>query len=172
MRPAVGLLREFASTGSTRVLARRGPSVKMAAVKVAPTGSSEERAMARTCLTMTMALLCGSTAFGQVKPILSVDFDRGFEGTGPNGTVAATVVGKPQLVPGKVGRAMKTGPTLGHLEFPSALLRRTAGTVEMWVCPVDWDPEDGKFHVFFEVRGQGALYLYKYWVGTKALTQN
>lgn len=65
---------------------------------------------------------------------------------------------------------MKCGPTIGHLEFDTVgILNHEAGTVEMWVCPLDWYSDDGKFHVFFEVRGRGALYLYKYWTSTNLL---
>src|SRR5690606_38483250 len=35
----------------------------------------------------------------------------------------------------------------------------------MWVCPQDWDGAEEQFHVFFDARGQGALYLYKYYQG-------
>ncbi|MBI2301270.1 MAG: hypothetical protein HYU66_20370 [Armatimonadetes bacterium] len=55
------------------------------------------------------------------------------------------------------------------MDYPGALLNRQAGTVEMWVSPVDWLPDDGKFHVFFHAAGRGALYLYKYWTSTNLL---
>jgi hypothetical protein len=114
--------------------------------------------------------LAVSTAFGQTQPVLTIGFDGDFHGVGPNGPVAGTPEGKPEWVPGKVGQALKSGPTLGFVHYPTAgLLNRHAGTVEMWVCPLDWTPDDAKFHVFFETRGEGFLCLYKYWVGTNLL---
>ena len=65
---------------------------------------------------------------------------------------------------------MKCGPKFGNVTYPTkGLLNREAGTVEMWVCANDWKSDDGKFHVFFETRGQGALYFYKYWTTTGLL---
>ena len=39
----------------------------------------------------------------------------------------------------------------------------------MWVCPLDWTPAEEFFHVFFDVHGEGALYLYKYYQGNNLL---
>ncbi|NCO34678.1 MAG: hypothetical protein AUJ92_07515 [Armatimonadetes bacterium CG2_30_59_28] len=114
--------------------------------------------------------LFASAVLGQTKPVLTLTFDDGFDGKGQAGVVKAIPVEKPELAPGKFGQALKSGPTIGYVDYPTeGLLNLSGGTVEMWVCPLDWKPDDGKFHVFFEVRGEGALYLYKYWTGTNLL---
>jgi hypothetical protein len=103
--------------------------------------------------------------------MLSISFDTGLDGVGPAGTVAAIPDGKPELVPGRTGQALKSGPGTGYVEYPTAgLITPAGGTVEMWVCPLDWKPEDEEFHVFFDAIGKGGLYLYKYYQGTRLLT--
>ena len=116
-----------------------------------------------------LMLLTVSLAAAQTAPVLTMDFEKGFDAQSPAGVVKATVDGKPELVPGKFGQALKSGPGTGYLNFPTNLLKSTAGTVEMWVCPVDWRPADREFHAFFDLRGEGALYLYKYVDGTNLL---
>jgi hypothetical protein len=110
-------------------------------------------------------------AIGQTQAVLTVSFDRDFNGVGPRGNVIQAIpVDKPELVPGKFGRALKTGSGTGFVDYPTkGILNPHGGTVEMWVCPLDWKPDDQKFHTFFDARGQGALYLYKYLVGTDLL---
>ncbi|MDA8095083.1 MAG: hypothetical protein M0T84_14490 [Betaproteobacteria bacterium] len=110
-------------------------------------------------------------ALADPSPTLYLSFDRGFDGQGARGTVKATVVGlSPALVPGKVGQALKIGPLSGHLNYPTAgILNAREGSIEMWVKPVDWRSTDGWFHVFFDARGQGALYLYKYYQNAELL---
>jgi hypothetical protein len=117
----------------------------------------------RLAVLVLLLVLVGS-AWAQTRPVLHLDFERGLDGVGPAGPMKPTVVGNPKLVPGKVGQGVQVGPGFGRLDFPTVgLLNRDAGTVEMWVCPVDWESADGKFHVFFECRGRGAFYLYEYW---------
>ncbi len=122
----------------------------------------------RTALPLLLCLAL-APVWGQVKPVLSLGFDGDFNAVAAAGPVAPTVEGKPELVPGKIGGGLKVGPKLGCLDFPSTYLNPQSGTVEMWVQAVDWQADDGKFHVFFDVRGQGALYLYKYFNSKKLL---
>jgi len=107
---------------------------------------------------------------GQTQPTAYFSFEQDVNGVaGPN-RITSTTGGKPELVPGKVGQGLKVGPTYGYLECPTAgVVNRTGGTVEMWVQAQDWRADDPKFHVFFETRGQGALYLYKFWTSDKLL---
>lgn len=126
--------------------------------------------MSRNLLILVVFLATATAVVGQVQPVVTMSFDQDLNGVGAKGVVVGTPVDKPVLVPGKFGQALKSGPTIGYVDYPTeGLLNRIGGTVEMWVCPLDWLPEDGKFHVFFEVKGQGALYLYKYWVGSNLL---
>ncbi|MFH0795692.1 MAG: glycoside hydrolase domain-containing protein [Candidatus Omnitrophota bacterium] len=111
-----------------------------------------------------------------VQPVLTINYDQDFNGIGHNGhPVSGTLVGNPILAPGKFGQALKSGPTTGYVEYPSqGILNTQSGTVEMWASPVDWSSgfNDSDFHhVFFEARGQGALYLYKYSVMSQLLMQ-
>jgi hypothetical protein len=126
--------------------------------------------MSRLALVLSLGVALASTAFAQTKPTLIVTFDEGLDGVGPQGPIQGTPVGKPELAPSRFGKALKSGSVTGFVDYPTnGVLNRLGGTVEMWVSSVDWLPEDGKFHVFFETKGQGALYLYKYWVGQNLL---
>jgi hypothetical protein len=124
----------------------------------------------RTAVHATLlGVLCVSLQ-AQVRPVLSISFDEGFGGTGPAGPLAAEVEGRPELVPGRTGRALKSGPGTGYVHFPTAgLITPAGGTVELWVCALDWKAADNEFHVFFDTRGEGALYLYKFHQGTNLL---
>ena len=122
----------------------------------------------RTLLLISCLLLAG-LGLAQTAPVITISFDQDLNGLTAAGPLAGTADGKPVLVPGKVGQALKSGPTTGYVSFPAALLKREAGTVEMWVQPLDWLPRDREFHVFFETRGEGALYLYKYLDGNNLL---
>ena len=75
--------------------------------------------------------------------------------------------GAPTLVKTAAGMALRSGPNQGYLELSSdGIVSPRAGTVEMWVSPVDWNGDDPHFHVFFESRGAGgAFWLYKYFHG-------
>ncbi|MEI6501806.1 MAG: LamG domain-containing protein, partial [Armatimonadota bacterium] len=115
-------------------------------------------------------LLIATLTLAQTAPVLTLDFEKGFDAQSAAGAVKATLDGKPELAPGKFGQAMKSGPATGYLNFPTTLLKATSGTVEMWVCPLDWRPSDSEFHAFFDTRGEGgSLYLYKYLDGNNLL---
>ncbi len=119
-------------------------------------------------------LLCGcllapTLGLAQTAPVITVSFDKDLNGVTAAGPLVGAPDGKPVLAPGKIGQALKSGPSTGTVNYPSALLQREAGTVEMWVCPLDWTPAEEFFHVFFDFRGEGGLYLYKYYQGTNLL---
>ncbi|MEN6303514.1 MAG: hypothetical protein ABFD96_12360, partial [Armatimonadia bacterium] len=118
--------------------------------------------MARRLLIL-FALVVAVPLWAQTKPTAYFSFEQDMNGVKPQGALVPEVEGKPVLVPGKIGQGLQVGPTYGVLSCPSAgVLRPDAGTVEMWVKAVDWDSSDPKFHVFFDTRGQGVLYLYEY----------
>ncbi|MBI2298929.1 MAG: LamG domain-containing protein [Armatimonadetes bacterium] len=113
-----------------------------------------------------LLILLPALVAARAVPTLSLDFETGFDAIGRDGPVKATLEGTPELVPGKFGNALKSGSASGYLHFPTAgIVLPEQGTVEMWVCPVDWKGTEEFFHVFFDVRGDGALYLYKYYQG-------
>ncbi len=114
-------------------------------------------------------LPAATVGLAQTAPVITISFDKDFNGATAAGPLVGTPDGKPELAPGKFGQALKSGPPTGYVNYPADLLQREAGTVEMWVCPLDWTPAEELFHVFFDVRGEGALYLYKYYQGTNLL---
>jgi len=74
-----------------------------------------------------------------------------------------TVLGPEQYAEGRIGRALVAGDGAAQLELPAegnVLAER--GTVEMWVCPLDWRGDDSKFHEFFATTRRGWILLYKY----------
>jgi len=65
-------------------------------------------------------------------------------------------------IPAAADSAVRVGPGFAQFEYPTAgVIDAAEGTIELWVMPVDWDARDGKFHVFLDARGSGALFLYK-----------
>ena len=103
-------------------------------------------------------------------PSLVISFDDHLHAVAGDRIVEASLDGKPELAPGRIGKALKSGPDTGYVQYPTeGIISAAGGTVEMWVKAVDWKPEDEEFHVFFESRGEGALYLYKYYQGVRLL---
>lgn len=124
----------------------------------------------RILAAMTALGAVGSCLWAQPKPVLVISYDEDFDAQGRAGVVTGQPEGRPELVPGKFGKALKSGPGTGYLTYPTAgLITPAGGTVEMWVCPLDWRAGDEEFHAFFDTRGEGALYLYKYYQGTNLL---
>jgi len=131
-------------------------------------------------ITLALPLVVGlfsSQAKAQqpIAPTLTLDFEHDINGVGQNGqTIKARLKGNEDLENGKFGKALKTGPGGGYLYFPTKnIVSPQAGTVEMWVCPQDWNGAEQAFHMFFQAKGageeasgvaaKGALYLYKYY---------
>jgi hypothetical protein len=56
------------------------------------------------CLSVTVLAVWTSVAAAQVQPVLTLSFDKDFNGVGPRGTtIPGTPAGKPVLVGGKFG---------------------------------------------------------------------
>ncbi|MCD6360635.1 MAG: LamG domain-containing protein [Armatimonadetes bacterium] len=70
-----------------------------------------------------------------------------------------------EMTGGVTGRAVVT--EMDYLEYPGdGNINAAAGTVEMWVKPLDWTGDDEMFHVFFSTSKEpGWLILYKYFKG-------
>ena len=132
-------------------------------MKAKLTGAMTTRQLKHIILTIFMTGACG-VVWSQIQPVAVIDFDDGFNAQGRDGIISGIPLGTPVLAAGRQGgKALKAGPLTGHVNYPTTnVLNRTAGTVEMWVCPLDWVGNDGKFHVFFQAKGEGALYLYKF----------
>jgi hypothetical protein len=76
------------------------------------------------------------------------------------------VEGPVEFRPGKVGQALLCGDGGALLWYASAgVLRANSGTVEMWVCPLDWTGDEDEFHVFLEALNPGWLVFYRYYQG-------
>ncbi len=105
----------------------------------------------------------------ELKPVISIDFEKGFAAETRLGTVKAIENGTPKLVPGRFGVGLESGPATGYLEYPHmGLIQGKEGAVEMWIKRVGWQPDDKEFHVFFEtVNGTGWLVFYKFSAGSK-----
>lgn len=122
-------------------------------------------------LLLVLCLGCGQSARSDLAPAvptLTLNFENGVAGVGRDGqTVAPRVEGKAELQEGKFGKAFKSGPGAGYLHFPTeGIVSTQAGTVEMWVSPLDWSGDEKAFHMFFAANGaadgEGKLFLYKY----------
>lgn len=120
-------------------------------------------------LILLVGVTLASLARSQPQPVITISFDHDLDGVTAAGPLVGTPVGKPVLAPGKTGQALKSGPPTGYVDYPAALLKRDSGTVEMWVQPLDWGPSEEFFHAFFDTRGEGSLYLYKYYQGSSLL---
>lgn len=99
------------------------------------------------------------------KPVFTLDFSHGSNAVNAQGkTIPGRVEGLFSVQDSPQGKAMLSGPGAGYLHFPAKdIINTQTGTVEMWVSPQDWDGAEPQFHVFFDARGKGALYLYKYY---------
>ena len=59
------------------------------------------------------------------------------------------------------GSALRTGDGEGYVEY-SAIdnINAKEGTIEFWIYAQDWDHDDGNFHRFIDVRGDGQIFFY------------
>jgi hypothetical protein len=104
--------------------------------------------------------------------MIRITYDDYSEGINPAGTIVTFPLDekrnidrkKIELEPGKINQALKSGPlSTNYVEYEAkGVISPVGGAVEMWICPLDWTPEDSCFHVFFDARGDGALFLYKH----------
>jgi len=113
-----------------------------------------------TIIIIFFAVLKDSNA---ITSVLSFSFEHGFQGDWSRKKGIIKNVGKLKIVPGKIGNGIEVTPQ-GYLLISDAnLFGSKEGAVELWIKPVDWKPDDGKFHVFVEIEGEGRLVLYKYY---------
>jgi len=93
---------------------------------------------------------------------------------GAGSPAEVTGAAEPAYGPGRLGQALLCGPEQALVHYRTAgNVMPPSGTISLWVQPLNWDPEDGNFHVFFE-SGSGAgptgwLILYKYFMGGQML---
>lgn len=117
---------------------------------------------------MALLCLCGliypASAQQAPRPVFTLDFSDGSNAVNAQGEkITPRVEGNFTLQDSQYGKAMVSGPSAGMLHFPTeGIVNAQSGTVEMWVCPQNWNGSDGEFHIFFDAKGQGRLYLYKH----------
>jgi len=119
---------------------------------------------------MPLGILLGASLAGAQGLVPPLTFHASFDGTldavAAGGGTPVKVEGPVEYRPGKVGQALLCGEG-GALAYYAAAgnLRTAAGTVEMWVCPLDWTGEKDEFHVFLESQDPGWLVFYRYYQG-------
>ncbi|MHB8994011.1 MAG: glycoside hydrolase domain-containing protein [Armatimonadota bacterium] len=99
--------------------------------------------------------------------IFHAGFEDNLNASVAKGSNVATVVGKPELTAGKVGRGLVVGDLNGSAAVSYATEKNISlerGTVSLWVKPENWQGDDKLNHLFFELPlGQSGYYLlYKY----------
>lgn len=101
-------------------------------------------------------------------------FHAGFEDTleawslAGKGAPAQVIGPQPEFLPGRLGKALLCGPGLPLVHYPTeGNVLPESGTVSLWVCPLNWTPDDEAFHSFFESGSgdgkAGWLIFYKYY---------
>lgn len=96
------------------------------------------------------------------QPTFVLDFNKDFKARTARGELEPIQRGTPSSVDGRVGKGMQVGHG-SALVFPAAdVLKPDSGAVSLWVKPLDWTPLTQAFHVFFDARDSGALFLYKF----------
>lgn len=84
--------------------------------------------------------------------------------------VARGDCGALQFRPGKRGQALLSGDVVGNVSYAvKTNLRCDRGSIEMWICPQDWNGSDQMFHIFFEAKEPGWLMIYKHLMPGKGL---
>ena len=59
------------------------------------------------------------------------------------------------------GSALRTGDGEGYVEYSAKdNINPREGTIEFWMYAQDWDHDDGNFHRFINVRGEGEILFY------------
>lgn len=114
------------------------------------------------------ALASVTCAQEQLPPplVFHASFDGTVEAVARGNGTPVRVEGPVEYRPGRIGQALLAGDG-GALVFyeTAGNLRRSGGTVEMWVCPLDWTGAEDTFHSFFEAKDPGWLVLYRYYQG-------
>lgn len=98
--------------------------------------------------------------------IFHASFDGTTDAVATGDGKALTIDGPVAYRPGKVGQALLCGEGGAAIHYATAgNLRAAGGTIEMWVCPLDWTGKEDEFHVFLEAVDPGWLVLYRYYQG-------
>jgi len=121
------------------------------------------------CLVFSAIAICLLAGRADVEPLFHATFDGTLEAVSAAGAgTPLAVEGAVEYAPGRIGQALVCGPELGAVRYRLAgNLLPAAGTISLWVKPLNWTPADGNFHVFLEAGSEGGrmgwLLLYKYY---------
>ncbi|MCC6446844.1 MAG: hypothetical protein IT210_25755 [Armatimonadetes bacterium] len=124
----------------------------------------------RCAAAFVLTLLCLRAMAAPAEPgaLFYAGFDGSPEAYSASGAgIPLAVEGEAAYEPGKVGQALVCGPEAASVRYrlPGNLLP-SAGTVSLWVKPLNWTPDDPNFHVFLEAGSEGGslgwLLFYKY----------
>lgn len=115
---------------------------------------------------LTHLLLCALLLAPQPPLLFHATFDGTITAEANGDGEPAKVDGPIAYRPGRLGQALLCGEGGAALEYQTqGNLRPEAGTVSMWVCPVDWTGDEDEFHVFLEAKNPGWLVFYRYYQG-------
>ena len=121
--------------------------------------------MLRIVAFLSLLLLAASaSAQDLTSPLLfHASFDGNLNAVARGEGKPAKIVGPVEFRPGKFGQALLCGEGGASVYYASpGNLRAAAGTLEMWVCPVDWTGQEEESHKFLEALNPGWLLFYKY----------
>jgi hypothetical protein len=119
----------------------------------------------RWSLPALLLMLCTGPAMAwEVEEMLfRASFDGSAEPQVALGNPQPQLDGEVEYTDGKRGQAVVVGEK-GTISYQSAgNLEAQAGSIAMWVKPLNWKWDDDKFHIFFDSHGEGRLMLYKFY---------
>jgi hypothetical protein len=98
----------------------------------------------KVCLGGLLGLLATcALALEKENLIFYNSFDKGFNADKSKGKAKAELVGKPQLVEGKFGKALEITSGKNGVAYPLVgNLRPEQGTISFWISPSNWDGEN------------------------------
>ncbi len=104
-----------------------------------------------------------SPAWGDRGEVLFyASFDQTTAAVYARGEPTAYPSGDPKLESGKRGQALLSGDGIGYVTYAiKDNLLAQEGTIEFWLCSVDWEGSDDQFHTFFDASGTGKLRIWK-----------
>ena len=124
-------------------------------------------------ISLCVCLITAALAYAQECDVL---FHASFDGTVAAKTAKGalspkSISGEARFEEGVKGKALVAGEAGALLQYATkGAVNPGRGSVEMWVKPVDWTPEEEGFHIFFMSSSKdGWLQLYKAVAGRGAL---
>ncbi len=119
-------------------------------------------------LVIALLLVCLIGTHADQGLLFHVTFDGTLDAYSLGGAGKPVTTPQAAFAPGKLGQALVCGPEKPLIRYRTeGNVLPPSGTVSLWIKPVNWTPEDGNFHSFFESGSNdgttGWLVLYKYY---------